>query len=143
MTTLCDYTNDAITKALDDCGAFFAFGNKQFDERKQEGIKYVSMGAGLICPKDKTEEFNKSYDSALETGIALDLAENGKAGIIHRELSNHEFCITYDITDTVRALTGYGITGEEIRAETGEYMRQWNEWEESQEQEAMIEGARV
>ena len=38
MRTLSDYTGEAITKALRDCGAFFAFGDKQFDEQKQEAM---------------------------------------------------------------------------------------------------------
>ena len=37
-------------------GAFFAFGNAQFDEQRKEGIKYVSLGMGLIAQADNYRE---------------------------------------------------------------------------------------
>ena len=41
-----------MIKLFKDTGAFFAFSNEQVDEQKQEGVKYVSLGAGMICPKE-------------------------------------------------------------------------------------------
>jgi Glu-tRNA(Gln) amidotransferase subunit E-like FAD-binding protein len=43
------------------------------------------------------------------------LAENGKDGVIERELHNHEAFYVGSIRDTVDALSDYGITREEIR----------------------------
>lgn len=137
MKYLSDYTEEAQTKLFDATGSFFAFGNKQFDEQKKEGVEYVSMGyAGLICPKDKAAELSRGLKCIVKAGISQDLAENGKKGVIHRELANHEYCITWDISDTVSKLSDYGITAEDIQAETAEYMRKWNEWEEAQEAKA-------
>lgn len=33
-------------------GAFWAFGNKQFEEQRQEGVQYCQLYTGLICPVD-------------------------------------------------------------------------------------------
>ena len=132
MKYLTNYIEDAQTEAFRKAGAFFAFSNDQFDEAKVEGVKYVSVGAGLICPKPNVESLMKSLDETHKAGIAQDIAENGKKAIIHRELGNHEYSITWSIQDTSYALEGYDITDEEIRAETKEYMRLFEEWEESQ-----------
>ena len=115
MKNLNYYTNEATTKALDEAGAFFAFSNEQFREQKKEGAVYVSGGSGMYC-------LAHSYHGLLETlsqitvdGIARDKEENGIDGIINRELANHEVGYTNDITDTVEALTAYGITHEQVQ----------------------------
>lgn len=136
MKYLTNYIEEAQTKAFDKAGSFFAFSKMQFDEAKKEGVTYVSMGNGLICPKDNSEELVKELIKIGEEGIAQDLKENGKEAIIHRELANHEYCITYDITDTFYALDGYGITKEEIRAEAPKYLQKHYEWEADQEKRA-------
>jgi hypothetical protein len=116
MKYLTDYTEAATTKLLNDCGAFYAFGTKQFDEQKREGITYVSMGAGLICPKENADRIFDGVNGILAAGIAADLKENGKDGIIRRELANHEAYYTGDIGPTVAVLTAYGFTPDEIMA---------------------------
>ena len=133
MKYLQSYTDKGISAAYKKAGAFFAFGNQQFNEQRVEGVEYVSLGGGTVCPKDTAKQFIEDITNVGEAGIAADLAENGKKAIIHRELANHEFCITYDIEQTSSALSGYGITDEEIKAETGEYLRKHYEWEEAQE----------
>ena len=133
MKYLSNYIEEAQTKAFKEAGAFFAFSNKQFNEAKQDGVEYCSMGAGLICPKDNAEKLDNNLMRIVAEGIKADLAENGRKGVIHRELGNHEYCITHDITDTVEKLKDYGITPEEIRAETGAYLKAFYEWEEAQE----------
>jgi len=122
MHYLSHYTEAAMTKAIDEAGAFFAFSNQQFNEQKKEGVKYVSMRMGLICPKANADKLAAAITRAGDEGRAADLAENGKQGIIHRELGNHEACIRKDITDTVDALAGYGITKEEVQAEFCPYL---------------------
>lgn len=47
---------DATDKILKDCGVIWAFSNKQFDEQKQDGVVYVSIGAGGYCPKENIEQ---------------------------------------------------------------------------------------
>ncbi|WP_456303359.1 DUF7659 family protein, partial [Vibrio lentus] len=46
-----------------EAGAFFAFSNKQFDEAKKEGVKYASLGMGLICPVDNAKQLMTRLDS--------------------------------------------------------------------------------
>ena len=138
MKYLSDYTKEATTELLKDTGAFFAFSNKQFDEQKQEGVTYCRLNSGTICPKANAQKLVEGMKSVFEAGIKRDLAENGKKGIIHRELGNHEYCITLDITDTSGALSGYGITDDEIQAECGEYLDAYYKWEEEQERKEVV-----
>ena len=133
MKYLSEYTEEATTKLLDDNGAFFAFSKKQLDEQKKEGVEYVSMSVGMICPKENAQTIYDGLNSILDEGIKLDLAENGKKGVIHRELGNHEYSYTYDISDTVSSLSCYGITAEEVQAEARNYLDAFEKWEAEQE----------
>jgi len=116
MKYLSDYTREAITQAFDMCHAFYAFSDKQFEEQKQDGIEYVSMFGGIVCPKDNTETLREALNNAIDEGRSADMAENGKNRIIRREINNHECGYTGDITDAVNVLSGYGITREEVQA---------------------------
>jgi hypothetical protein len=115
MKYLNDYTEEAISNLLNENGAFFAFSDKQFEEQKKEGIKYVSMFAGLLCPKPNAEKVEKGLLNITKQGIALDIAENGKEAIIARELNNHEAYYTGDIDSTIQCLSGYDFTEDEIK----------------------------
>lgn len=130
---------DRISEVLKKHKAFFAFGTDQFHEQREEGVKYVSMGSGLICPKETYQELNKDLNKASKDNISDDLTENGKKKIIHRELANHEASYTGSIEQTVDALEGYGITEKEVRAEFKEYLDKHYKWEEEQEAKAEAE----
>lgn len=121
MKYLSHYMESAQTDALSKAGAFFAFSNEQFYEKRDGLLKYKSLGAGLICPADNVDTLIDNLDNISKAAIKQDLQENGKKAIIHRELGNHESQITMDISDTVAALDGYGITQEEIQAEFKAY----------------------
>lgn len=124
MKYLSHYTEQAQSHLFDSTGAFFAFNENQLNERKQDGVKYVSVGAGLICPKDKVKDLINGLDNINQQGIANDIAENGIKAIIHRELANHECQITYCIDDAVDKLADYpGITRETVQAEWPEYIQ--------------------
>lgn len=123
MKTLTDYTEAKQTKLFNTTGAFFAFSNKQLDEKKVEGVKYVSLFAGLICPHDTAKVLIDGLARINKEGISQDIAENGKPAIIHRELANHEAQITNDIEDTVDALKGYNIPSEMVQAEYGAFFQ--------------------
>ena len=114
MKYLSDYTQEAMTKALNKAGAFFAFGDKQFKEQQKKDIKYISLDAGLICPKNTANELVKELNNTVTQGIKQDIKENGKRAIIKRELANYETYYTGDITDTVDALKDYKFTAQEI-----------------------------
>ena len=122
MKYLSHYTEKAQTKLFKECGAFFAFSQDQFKEKAKKDVKYVSFGAGLICEKQHEDKLADGLNSIQAAGIKQDIKENGIKAIIHRELATHEAQITYDITDTVDALEGYGITEDQIRAEFSEYL---------------------
>ena len=117
MKYLSDYTEEAQTKLFKECGAFFAFSQKQFDEKKVTGVKYIALDGGLLVESDKVETLLEGLKTTNEEGIKLDIEENGKSTIIQRELANHEAQITCSITDTVEALSGYGFSKEDIANE--------------------------
>ena len=95
------------TKLFEEMGVFFAFSNKQFDEQKKEGINYVNMGAGTICPKENVRLFIERHAEIVKNGIAKDIKENGFRNIIERELANYECYWTGDIESAVDALEDY------------------------------------
>ncbi len=98
---------EAQSAAFTKAGAFFAFGQKQFDEKMKPGIKYASLGAGLICPSEKADELMKDLDAAWENGVAQDVAENGAEAIIEREYFNHECQLTSDTEDARNAIEAH------------------------------------
>lgn len=121
MKYLSHYTEKAQTDAFNKFGAFFAFSNKQFDEAKQYGVKYSSMGAGLIVPVYNVANLMHALDSIQQAGMNADIAENGIKAIIHRELENYECQITGDYSDVIDTLAPYGITSDQIRLEWGAF----------------------
>lgn len=114
MNNLIDYIEQAQTYLLNNCGAFFAFNNKQFNEQKVEGEKYVSVGAGLICPKPNCDVLLNGLKALTKRGIQKDIQENGIDAIILRELENKEAFYTQSIDDTVSALKGYPVTASQV-----------------------------
>ena len=114
MKYLSDYTDQPISDLLTKYNGFFAFSTKQFEKAKKEGIKYVNRGAGLFHEAGKSKEFDAELAKINADAIKQDLAENGKDGIIERELSNREAYCTGEIEDAVEALEDYGITSEEV-----------------------------
>jgi len=123
MNYLSDYTNAKQTKLWNENGAFFAFGQKQLDEKKLEGVVYVSMGSGLIVPKGNAARVFEGLESIHTESIKQDISENGIKAIIHRELANYETQITGDISDTVEALEDYGITRAQVGKEYPAYFQ--------------------
>lgn len=136
MKYLSDYLKEEQNKLLEECKCFFAFNNKQY----KKGVeKYPNVGkwvhvrnVGMFVPKENAEIFLERHSKLVEEAIKQDVAENGKKGVIHRELGNHEYSYTFCIDQTVDALQDYGITVDEIRAETGPYLKAFREWEEAE-----------
>ena len=102
-----------------------AFFNKQFEEMMQKwGLtvndtdKICSLGAGTYIRKTDKEalcalinRLNKEKQDA----IAEDTTGDGFIfDMFVYELANHEYCITYDLEETLDAL---GLTVEEIKAD--------------------------
>ncbi|GAB7225913.1 hypothetical protein VoSk93_51340 [Vibrio owensii] len=114
MKYLSDYTQQPQTALFDELGAFVAFSNEQFDAAKKKGIEYVSLGMGMIVPKNNAKKLIERLEEIQKEGIKQDIAENGKEAIIRRELFNHECFYTGDICDCVEKLEDYGYSYDEI-----------------------------
>jgi hypothetical protein len=96
----------------------FAFSSKEFDDQLKEynltKDDIISIGAGGFIKKEHKDLYlellkNIKRNNAFQQ-IKHDDIEVKKAFIY--ELSNHEYCVTYDVNDALEAL---GITEEEIQ----------------------------
>lgn len=116
MKNLSDYTQAGLTEILNQSGAFFAFSNDQFLQNKKEGVTYVDMEGGLICPKENANSLFELIEKNHLKGIAQDIAENGLDQIIKRELANHEAYYTCSISDTLDSLQLYNVTTNQVLA---------------------------
>ena len=126
MKYLSNYTEQAQTDLFNECGAFFAFSQDQLKEGMEKiGVmdvkKLIGLGAGMVCLREHEDKLLNGLEAINQKGIELDLAENGKKAIIHRELANHECQIGGDITPCVEKLESYPITRDEIAAEWREF----------------------
>lgn len=93
------YFDAELTKLLEKYNGFFAFSNKQFDEAKKEGHKYISLDGGLLLgrPADSeltgqqwADKFFEEMEVITKESARLDLEEFGLERIIRYELDNHE-----------------------------------------------------
>lgn len=98
-------------KMVDSLPLKFAFSDEQFKKAMEElGLtendtdKVVSIGAGGFCLKETAEKladyylhFEKEEEEAFKNDEFLQ-------GAFEYELANHEYIITYDLYDTLRAL---------------------------------------
>lgn len=102
-----------IQKEVDEFPMGFAFSNEQFEKMKEElGVKedseLLSIGAGGFIRKTDREAFNELFNNKakrFDEAIAEDKTGEGfiKDMFLY-ELANHEYCITYDLEDTLYAL---------------------------------------
>lgn len=98
----------------------FAFNNEQFKEGMEKlGLdakdtqKVLSIGGGGFIRRTDSDAFGAMFDR-----IHAEKAEARKNSdylfeMFSYELANHEYCYTWDLTDTLRSL---GLTLEEIKA---------------------------
>jgi hypothetical protein len=100
---------DLTSQAIDKAGAFFAFNEDQFQEKRKVGVDYTNLGNGLICPQSSSSQLFEDLKVARQAVIDQDLKSLGVEGVVKRELHNHEAFYTGHIGDTVDALHGYGI----------------------------------
>lgn len=117
MKSLSEYTEKAQSDIFEENGAFFAFGDSQFNEKKVEGVKYVSLGMGLIAPKDNAKKVMEEINDTHERGVKLRLEEYGLHKIAQYELANYESQISMDYSTAHDVLKDYGITDEQMKAE--------------------------
>ena len=102
-----------------------AFSNQQFkDMMKKWGLtvndtdKIISIGGGCYIRKADKETFCaliNRFNKEKENAITQDTTGDGFIfDMFLYELANHEYCITYDLEDTLDAL---GLTAEQINAD--------------------------
>ena len=117
MKYLTHYIEEAHEALMEECGAFYAFNNQQFNAKKKDGVKYMSLGKGTIVPTDKAKELVDGLAKIMEQGISQDKKDHTPRQIIVRDLNNYESFYTGDIEDTVNCLKGYGegFTRDDIR----------------------------
>ena len=111
------------TAAFERYGAFFAFSDKQLEEKRQEGIKYVSLFSGLIAPKDNAKRLLEELEAITDNYIKRDIEENGIKKILWREFANYECQIVGNPEDAIDALENYHIDKKTIQEEWANY---WN-----------------
>lgn len=114
---------EAVTLLFNVNGAFYAFSQKQYNEKVVGGVEYVGLGGGLVCPKNNASNLLKDFDVIHTKNIKIDLEDNGVKKIIWRELANYECQIVSDYSDAVEALENHGITEEQVKAEWKDYFQ--------------------
>ena len=133
MKTLYQITKERQQKEFNEFSKksmFFAFDKKQFEEgMKKLGLepsetnKIVSIGAGGYLLKNKVNELENLSKRQKEE--LKQLRKNKKqfaAGMFAYELANHEFGLTYDLSETLDAL-GMTLSGIKKEPETFEALK--------------------
>jgi hypothetical protein len=114
MKTFSTFTQEKQTELFNKHKAFFAFGDSQFNEQKEDGVKYVSLGHGLIVPKLNVKNFNEEWNTMIENSKVEYLKTYKKKDIIWMELGNHESHISCCWESAYIAVSSLGITKEEV-----------------------------
>ena len=123
MKYLADYTEESISKTIKDNGGFFAFGQKQFDKAKKEGVKYVNLYGGLVCPEENAKNLLNGIENAHNEGVRQDLKDHTHKQIIWRELANHETQFDGELQNVYDALLSYPFTKDQIDSEYSDYYK--------------------
>lgn len=96
-----------LTPILKANGAFFAFSQSQFDEQKKENVIYVSLGAGLICPKENADKLHAEIKKSSTRSIKAEIKKKGAKAIIRHAYFNHECQISISTEEAENALKRY------------------------------------
>jgi hypothetical protein len=107
MKSINDYTNKINTELFNKYGAFFAFGNAQFNDKKKEGVTYVQFNSGLICPKENAKILNTELNKVFDNAIKQQVLEFGADAVISYEYFNHEIQLTGDTSELIETMSIY------------------------------------
>ena len=127
MKYLSDYMEEKQTALFKKTGTFFAFSKKQYKEQADKSKTYVFMGSGMYTEKEFANQQIEEHYKIYKDSIKQDLKENGKDGIILRELLNHEAFYVNNIEDTIHKLEDYPITEDDI---SYIYQKNWTKYSE-------------
>ena len=125
MKYLSDYIEAGQTEILKKHKAFFAFSNKQVDERKQEGVEYTYLGNNLFCPTNNAQQLFKEISENFDKAIEQDKTDHTKDQIILRELNNYESFLIMDMSNAVQALNPYGYSIKDIQKVYNKNFKKW------------------
>ncbi len=114
-------TDIIMAKIMSEHGAFFAFSEQQFKEKKQFGIEYVDVFFGMLAPKSEAQAIIDKLQLLSKERKEWTLANNTKESIIWYELANHECQIVGSYNEIIGLLSEYDIIEEEIKAEWPKY----------------------
>jgi len=121
---LSDYLEAGQSKIFKRYGVFFAFSTEQLNEGLKinldkgitlAGEKTTKLPLGMFAPSKHSEAVKREMDANFEQAVKQDIKENGKEKIIVRELYNYECFYTGDIDDTLRKVSVYGYTLEDVQ----------------------------
>jgi hypothetical protein len=100
---------DRTSALFKECGVFFAFSNKQFEENKTpvaEGEKYCALSGGGCMRSCERQKFRDAFDAMNKWyNAAVDEANLQDAEILY-ELHNHECYYTGDPGDVIEMFEG-------------------------------------
>lgn len=117
------YVEAGYAALQEESGAFYAFSQAMFDEKKKEGEKYTKVGtSGLICPVDSVNSLADKTEELFLKGMKQRLEDYGKERLIQYEMSNHEVQFSNDIATVCEVLDPYGITVQEVADQHGAFM---------------------
>jgi len=105
-----------LSEIIEDCGVFFAFSEKQFEEGAKGKPKsdFTNIGMGGIVPKKNAAKYEKQSDK-LTQWYTDEVKKLNPVDVIRYELNNHEAYYTGDIEDTFDVVKGFGYTREQVR----------------------------
>lgn len=121
MRNIYEELKERQQKETNDLPIYFAFGDRQLQERADElGFEsiddminnVVGIGAGGFCKKEDFDRVMNTFKEHNEEMIEAFENDEFLKDAFRYEMSNHEYIITYDISDTLRAL---GITLKEYQ----------------------------
>jgi hypothetical protein len=105
-------------------GAFFAFGQKQFEEQRDPEVeKYCHLFAGLLAPKENCDQLMKDLDAVHEESKRKTRANHTVKELVMYELANHECHYTGSYEAALDALKALDITEDQVKEHWAEY---WN-----------------
>lgn len=108
------YKEAAQTALFENLDAFFAFSNSQLEDNlsrlSRKKSEMVSLGQGLICPKENATAVFKGLENIEAKSRQLRLVESTPDQIITEEMANYECQITGDYSEVKKRLEDYGFS---------------------------------
>lgn len=128
MVSFNKFIEERLSLLFEKYGVFFAFSSEQFSKNKKENTEYVSLGSGMIIPKDNVNVFQEEYQSLLKQSKKEYLNKYPKEEIVKYELINHECFYDGEYHRAHEELKDFGISLEEVERiyyEQSELMSCW------------------